>query len=330
MNYLGHYNQHAVLEKFSQEDIFSWCLKDVVSTGRKYCNPLRDDRNPACYFIYDPSGMLWFWDWASVPNHFNCFQFYSRMFGVPGRLLYEHMLENIDDCAIYGTGIGHSPCVRKRKMSSKTDIDILEKDWDNDELRYWDQYGITKDQLEADNVKPLKAVRIIKDGESMSFIINNMGFAYDFGERKKIYQPYEKKMKWLTNCTANDVGNIGDLPENGYNLIITKSYKDCRVLRNLGWNCIWFQNEGMCPSADILKPLLERFSRVHVFFDNDKPGIVAAEKITSLLLRYNGMTSSFHLPEILYEKGIKDSSDFVKSISYNKLNEFIKLKLEVK
>jgi len=319
-----------VLERFSQEEIFGWCLKDVVNTERKYCSPLRDDRHPACYFRYDSNDILWFCDWGSVKVHYNCFQFYSEVFGVPYELVYEHIWNNVDDCAMYASPLSvHGTSGNRRKHAGKTIIDVLEKNWDLDEILYWKDYGISVEQLESDNVQPLKAVMIRDDVKSFSFKIKDIGFVYYFPEnRKKIYQPRNKDKKWYTNCNANDVGNIANLPQNGYNLIITKSYKDCRVLRNLGWNSIWFQNEGMCPSADILEPLLRRFNSVYVFYDNDKPGIKASKKISDILKKYNGKTKSFYLPESLCEKGIKDPSDFVKSLSYNDLNNFIKLKLK--
>jgi len=336
MSHAYHYqsviSRSMVLERFSQEEIFGWCLKDIVTTGRKYCNPLRDDKHADCYFIYAPDGTLYFWDWASVPNHWNCFQFYSRMYGISYELVYDHIWMNVDDCAMYSVSVAKPAKTRVRKMSSTTDIDILPKEWSHNELTWWRQYGITQEQLDADKVIPVKAVMITSDGESKSMLIKGMGYAYTEFEsgHKKIYQPFERRLKWFTNCTANDIGGMKSLPKSGYNLIITKSYKDCRVIRNLGWNCIWFQNEGMCPSADVLEKILPKFNRVYVFYDNDKPGIAAAEKIKDMLLKHNGMTRCFHLPEKLYDKGIKDSSDFVKAISYNKLNEFIKVKLEAK
>lgn len=318
-----------VLDRFSQEDIFAWCLKDVVTTGRKYCSPLRDDRHPACYFKYDYNGTLWFCDWGSINNHYNCFQFYEACIGVPHHLVYEHIWNNVDDCAMYA-GLSVPKSGKRKANNSKTEIKTLEKDWEEKEIRYWKQYGITVKQLESDSVKPLKAV-MIKNGEnSYAFTINNMGFSYnEFPEgRKKIYQPYEKRQKWYTNCNANDIGNIKGIPDIGYNLIITKSYKDCRVIRNLGYNCVWFQNEGMCPSADVLTPLLERFDVVHILYDNDTAGINASDKIKGILKKYKEDVYCFHLPEKLLEKGIKDSSDFVKSFSYNELNSFVKVKLE--
>ena len=46
---------------------------------------------------------------------------------------------------------------------------------------------------------------------------------------------------------------------------ITKSYKDCRVLRNLGLNSIWLQNEVAIPSRNIFEDLCKRFKRCDYF-----------------------------------------------------------------
>lgn len=329
--YVSAITRKMVLERFSQEEIFGWCFKDIISTDRKYCSPLRDDRHPACYFKYSPNGVLWFCDWGSINSHYNCFQFYSLYFNIDYQFVYEHIWNNVDDCSMYSMLSIPNNAIKKKVHNGKTIIEVLEKEWDENEIRFWQQYGITIEQLEQDCVKPLKAVMISNGEESYSFRVNKMAFEYQFQEnRKKIYQPYNSKGKWYTNCNANDVGNINNLHKNGYNLIITKSYKDCRVLRNLGWNTIWFQNEGMCPSANILEPLLNRFEKIHIFYDNDKAGIAAAEKIRNVLLKYNNDVRTFHLPEKLFDKGVKDPSDFVKLFSYKQLNEFIKSKLKGK
>ena len=57
--------------------------------------------------------------------------------------------------------------------------------------------------------------------------------------------------------------------------MITKSYKDYRVLRNLGVNVTWFQNEGAFP--DNLDDIINDYKDVIVFFDNDFTGLAASE-----------------------------------------------------
>ena len=163
-----------------------------------------------------------------------------------------------------------------------------------------------------------------------STIVNNIGFAYtEFeNDRKKIYQPLNAKTdKWFTNCSANDIGNIRNLAMSGQNLIVTKSYKDCRVLRNLGFDTIWFQNEGMCPEKKMLKMLSERFENIFVFFDNDSSGLKASSIIREKFNEFTENCHSFCLPVKLLEHKIKDASDFVENINYYELKKYILTKL---
>lgn len=319
-----------VLKKFSQEDIFSWIIKDNIDLKRKYCSPLRADINPNCYFKYDQNGTLWFHDWGHYPYHYTCFMFYAQYYNISLQCVYDHIWNNIDDCSMYGIVTSYSKTQTKRIRNGNTTIDILTRDFTNDDIEYWNQYGIKKEHLEKDKVFSVKAIAISGEND-FAFQTTSLCFAYtDFQEkRKKIYQPLEKSLKWFTNCNANDIGNINDLVENGYYLIITKSYKDCRVIRNLGYNCIWFQNEGMCPSNNILNSLSKRFKEIKIMFDNDNPGISAAKKIKEKISLFNENVKYFHLPENLLSKyKIKDASDFVTKYSYNQLNMFIKKNLE--
>ena len=49
------------------------------------------------------------------------------------------------------------------------------------------------------------------------------------GGRKKIYFP-NRKEKFVTTCRKDDIGGLRLLPPFGHQILITKSYKDWRVL----------------------------------------------------------------------------------------------------
>lgn len=326
--YVSVITKKQVLERFTQEDIFGYILKDAVELDRKYCAPYRIDKNPGCFFSYY-NDTLFFVDFGNFQTHFDCFSLYSKVYSVSMEYVYEHIWNNVTNCHYYsGASIKTK---RKTKTTNKiTKISILTKEWQTKEINYWKDYGITVNQLKQDKVYPIKAFMIENGSMNYSTVINNIGFAYtDFDRNhKKIYQPYNKSDKWFTNCNANDIGNINMLVESGYFLIITKSYKDCRVIRNLGFNCIWFQNEGMCPSNDKLKNLSERFEKIFVFYDNDQTGLKASREIANKISVFNKNVKDMHLPVNFFNKGIKDASDFVKTFDYNLLQEFLKKQLQ--
>ena len=122
----------------------------------------------------------------------------------------------------------------------------------------------------------------------------------------------EGRKRFLTNCTKNDVGGINSLVSYGKELIIAKSYKDYRVLKNNGKNVVWFQNEGMIPSDSILTLLVRHFASVIVWFDNDQPGIIASEKVKNHInTLVPCKAKNLWLPERSLEVGIKDPSDCI-------------------
>src|SRR4029077_4179226 len=102
----------------------------------------------------------------------------------------------------------------------------------------------------------------------------------------------------------NDVGNYNNLPPEGELLIITKSYKDHRVLRNVGYNnVIWFQNEGCIPDRWILNNLVRRFKRIIVLFDSDYSGTMAAIKLCNILNVIRGEASVMRQLPLLINGG---------------------------
>src|SRR5690606_14990145 len=143
--------------------------------------------------------------------------------------------------------------------------------------------------------------------------------------RIKIYRPYgDENSKWFTNCTQNDIGAINTLPQEGELLIITKSYKDCAVLRNQDIDTVWFQNEGQIPSPTILRNLCKRFKKVLVWFDNDSTGIKASKLVVSHInALLPGKARAIHLDVELLEKNIKDPSDLEAKKGKKELTKFL-------
>ena len=159
----------------------------------------------------------------------------------------------------------------------------------------------------------------------------NICYAYtDFeNDKKKLYQPYaEKRNKWFTNCGKNDVGNINSIkiPDQKKLLIITKSYKDCRVLRNQGLNSVWFQNEGMFPTDEKMISLLQPFKKSIIFFDNDPTGIASSAALKEKIQELGFNTKVISLPESFFINKIKDISDLYAAKGKIEVQNFLKSK----
>jgi hypothetical protein len=177
-----------------------------------------------------------------------------------------------------------------------------------------------------DLVIPVIKVSIVSSyDETYSFEPSSVCYAYtEFEEdRKKLYFPYSSRRRFISSCNKNDIGSVKHISTENNQLIIAKSYKACRILRNLNLNSIWFQNEGMFPDNKILSSLLSPFNQIIIFFDNDTAGYTASENLS---IKIKELTSSKEVRKVFLpidNKKIKDPGEFVQKLGINALNQFI-------
>ena len=279
-------------------------------------SPLRHDRTPGCWFTYHINGVLYFIDFGHTRTHSDCFNIVQDFFKFPNFYL---TLEYIHKTLIQGK-TGLEPITQKKDttkiVKEKVKLLIEARQFNPADVKFWSQYGIRKKHLVEDRVFAVQKLFALNT-KSGSHIIDCKDITYsynDFSEaRKKVYFPMrEGRKRFLTNCTKNDVGGINSLVSYGKELIIAKSYKDYRVLKNNGKNVVWFQNEGMIPSDSILTLLVRHFASVIVWFDNDQPGIIASEKVKNHInTLVPCKAKNLWLPERSLEVGIKDPSDCI-------------------
>jgi hypothetical protein len=302
-----------ILQKVTQEQIFKIVLKEIYIDTVCYTNPLRRDKNPGCWLSYDnTTGALLFVDFADKNRtHRNCFRMIMDKYNVSMRsalkIICNHykLSENIIDYKEISIEDYEKLSIPKTPPI----ISFYQREFNKQDVKYWSQYLIFKNQLLEDGVYPIQS--FIINGKK----INTYGLAYAYtfpNNRVKIYQPYTNpKYKWITNCDNNIIGNYENISNKGKNLIVSKSYKDCRVLRNLGYkNVIWFQNEGQVPNDKNNIELISRFERIIFLYDNDLSGKEAGIKLASIYNSYKkDCATNLYLPN---KYGHKDPSDFIK------------------
>lgn len=341
----GFISKEKILEYVTEEDIFELVFGFKPEEFQYVTSPFREnDRNPGCWFQIDVhTQKMRFIDFANpkkikgvnmnnidcfdaVMIHFNLYNFYKT-------------LEFIKEALIDGKGVKHnieqkiyktrSPV---KRVKSKIKILVNPRDFILKDKKFWfDRYEITKSNLKEDKVFPISKFKLIntKTGDHV-IRVNDIGYVYtEFkSKNKKIYMPLEKgSNRFITNCDENDIGGMHSKIKSGRLLIITKSYKDFRVLKNLGLNVRWLQNEGMYPNSSEFTELLESFQKVVILFDNDKTGIEAAIKLVEIInSKWKNKASYTHLPENLITYGISDPSDTIHRRGKNNLINFLKSK----
>lgn len=329
----------SILNQISEEEIFAYVFGFYPVEFNLITSPLRQDSKPGCWFERDIlSGKLFFRDFGYSNRPLDCFDVIKHYFKIDNfyktlDFVYKKILKNIK------TGIVKNilPVVKETKTRIKTipsisketretQILIETRNFNLQDKYFWFKYGITRKNLIEDQVFPIKRYivhnyRKKKYKEYFKYGYAITGFK---NNRKKLYFP-NSNYNFITNCKSNDIGNINNIPPFGRSLIITKSYKDCRVLRNEGRNVIWNQNEGMIPNEEVLLPIIKGFKKVIVLYDNDEVGIKQGKNLSNFINNhYPFKSKSIYIPTFLNKEGISDPADLYVKKSKKELSEFLK------
>lgn len=321
-----------ILKRVSQEEIFELVFDKKVNTTDKYKAPYREDRNPSCFFKYYKDTLL-FNDLAFSSKGINCFQMIQKVYN----LGFGETLKLINNKL--KIGLGDDSEVKEvlpvkinsfKKVENEnhiTPIHIEEKGFNELDLKYWGLFGITKENLQEDSVKSLHSYIIGSEENFIGYMADKLSFAYtEFENNKvKIYQPLSERYKWRTNCNENDIGSIKHLRYENNRIVITKSYKDCRVLRNFGIESIWFQNEGMFPEKKKLFDILKKYEKVTIFFDCDETGVKASHDLFQYI--YEKYPTLRYVPNKAYLNGVKDISDMYRIYGEKITKKFLEREL---
>lgn len=120
------------------------------------------------------------------------------------------------------------------------------------------------------------------DGSITSFKFEKEYFYGYFrvdGTLYKIYMPKNQNKKFIK--IQNYVQGIDQLKYDSKYLIITSSLKDLMCFKTLNINnveCIAPDSENTMIREAVISTLIPKYSKIIVLFDNDEPGIKAAQK----------------------------------------------------
>lgn len=277
----GLITKEFLLQKLSQEEIMEHFLGFRVEPGKKYCSPLRKDKEPTCSFT-QKNGKLYFVDFSG--DFFgDCFDVVQRMYGVNFYKAVDIVAERfgLTNAKI---AVEKKPVIYVEKESFKQyrEIEITVRHWEASDFAYWDRFKIDEKTLRFFQVFPIKHAFL--DGTvTYTYSENDPAYAYRFGHKEyKIYFPFRShnEMRFMSNTTA--IQGLRQIPKQGELLILSKSMKDIMVLRRLGFYAVAFQSESIVPKEEDIDPLLKGYERVISFYDWDRAGIRSANKIRKL------------------------------------------------
>lgn len=311
-----------LLSQYSEETYMEYYLGIKVAKGL-FCSPLRRDNTPTCSFYKNKSGELIFKDFngsfygnfISVVmekyhvSYYKALQIIAEDFNLSKR--------HTDKVAVNPI----KPSTTVFKDTGPADVRVEIKDFTQEELNWWNSYGITLDILKKFNVYSCK--NIFLNGELFKTIYkDNFMFGYYGGKKDnlelwRIYFPKQSNYRFLTNWPAKKIQGLKQLKKEGDICVITKSMKDTMCLYSLGISAIAPNSENLFIADTILERLKSKFKYIIVLYDNDLPGIQNMRKIK----KKHPELIYFYIPR---HYNAKDISDFYKKYGKDKTLEFVK------
>lgn len=315
-----------IINSCNQLDLWSWFFSFRAELGQPICNPLRVDKHPNCWLSWGSSNASSKFIVMNDHAHreFHGYTVFRAMMYAYGMKFNEVCQKILEEFIIPGKiEMRESPAYFNEQPKFTFILDYVPWTLNGREVyikhdkEFWEQYGISSADLRMDNVKSNRRIIYNSRQNPTSFTALDVtpSYTYLFGQRKKCYQPYsDKKVKWKSTCTEEDIGGIGSIKRE--NLIITKSYKDWRVLLNSGYNSIWLQNEGCkIPFERLIQ--LQEIPTKYILFDNDQAGIRASQELADYCNQFDNSYIPLH-----FDVGMpKDSADVVRKYSNQVLEQ---------
>lgn len=250
--------KQSVLAKVSQVTIMATYLnlsdkivQYCIDTGELICSPLREDAHPTCGFRYDNKGKLKFRDFAGymwgdcfdVVAHVMSF-IYNKQYDISKKEDFIKVLRHITFTfkdIFYGQEkdinlVNEINTAIVNIKHSKPVIELVVRNWNTDDERYWEQFGVPLQFLNLNFVYPVEQYYInrkINPEPKYYYRANDPCYGYCLGKDRsgiyniKLYFPKRDKAitRFITNC--NHLEGIYNLDKNDYDIIvITKSTKD--------------------------------------------------------------------------------------------------------
>jgi hypothetical protein len=301
-------NLDEILKHTTEYDIYSYYLGSKFDVGRIMSSPFRQDSRPSFGIFKSSSSDALLWKDQGTGKTGNVITFVKEL-----KDLYHNKqaLKLIWEEVVKGNLVAtdRGKVITKVYSTVKTSISVKRKNFTDTDDEYWGKYYIDRDTLNKYNVVPILYFWVNDTLQSLVYSKDSPMYAYKIFDKFKIYRPLSifRKDKWRTNCSSIDLQGYEQLPESGDLLIITKSLKDVMVLHELGYNSVALQSENDHLYKDVYNNLHERFKRIVVFFDNDKPGFESAIKLCDKydLERISIDSSCLELYDV------KDISDYI-------------------
>lgn len=312
--------KELLLKRNSEETYMEHYLGLPVKKGL-YVSPLRNDHKPTASFYRNKKGELIFHDFGE-PFYGNFIHVVMRLFGCSYYTAIKIIANDFN--IINSKGYEKHPAKieysheKFTDTSSSCNIQIEKKDFTQEELNWWNQFGITLPTLKTYKVFSCASVFLngnyYTSSSSTNFIFGYYGGKKDNMELWRIYMPMKKSYRFLSNWNSILIQGSKQLPKIDDSCILVKSLKDTMTLYEYGFTACSPNSETTVITQSQYNRLKEKFKNIFVFFDNDVAGVTNAHKYKKLF----GCKCIF-----IKRKFAKDISDLHKSLGKEKFLEVV-------
>ena len=296
----------SILEKVTDYDLFRFYCPPFKNVGKKFSSELREDPIPSAH-ITAKNNRLRYIDYGYTEHRFDSIGYIQYKYNVS----FRDALRTIDsDFGLGLAGKNNRGALNTPKTYGKMKFEkipclmqIRSREFNLYDRLYWGDYCISKETLEAFEVKPITHYWI----NGTRYPAHKVAYAYcEHPGKYKLYSPLKQDGKWFGNMQVNHVQGITMLPIFGSICILASSLKDVMCLYELGIPAVAMQSESMMPPKKLVAFLKRKFDEVKVLYDNDftkdtNPGQTMAVAICK----------EYELENICIptELGVKDISD---------------------
>lgn len=304
-----------ILSKVTEYDIYAHYIGQF-KVGMIYNSPFRKDKNPSFGIFYSKRDKKLLFKDHGTGECGNVIKFVQLYTGITN---YNDILQDI----VAKLNITSDTKLDSSKQyipSTETVIGVVRQEFTDIDLKYWNQFHISKKTLKKFNVNSIKYYLcngIVKG----IYKPENPMYAYKVYNNFKVYRPLgDKYTKWRNNLTEYDVQGYEQLPKKGDICIITKSLKDVMCLYEMGIPAISPSSESTWLPDTVLEAILKRFKTVLICFDRDGPGMKNLRKISLKTgLKWLIMPKKFKA---------KDISDAISVNSFDIVKDYIYAEIE--
>lgn len=318
-------NRDFVLSKISDSMIFGYYF-GPFKIGEVYRSKFRKENNPSAGFYVSRSNKLIYNDFVTEEK-LDAFAFVQKLYNCS----FSDAVKKIASDFGLVSGVTNDTAKKvmkdmlkfEKKYKASTVIHFTAGKWDSESLEFWKQFHITKDELKAHGVYPIKKLFI---NEAFISNPNNLQryaltMQYKNEMKVKVYSPFDDgPLKWVSNIPLDVPFGMDELKYKGQNCFVAKAQKDRIILRKFLPDVIASQNENAASiSPEIASDLEFNYARSFVGWDNDWPGLKGMVK-----MRRRGFIPIYVPVELRFKEGIKDFSDLAKAKGLKAVEKLLK------